>query len=816
MGNSLKVSVCIVAYNHEAFITQCVESALRQKTDFEFEVVVGEDCSTDRTLTMLQRLAQEHPGRLRIEARASNLGAERNFDTTIRECRGEYIAFLEGDNYWTAEDKLQRQVDLLDAHADLAFCFHRTRYVDRGGEPLPTIMPPDDPMPPLDIGYLVQSSNPVALGSVVARRALLDGLHEWVGGLKLGDWPLCLMLATRGGIGYVPLEMSAQRVHRGGAWQLLPPATQVAYVLQMLQRVVPLLPADLQSRFLERVTSLRDWWSVQAIHGEAQPFETTLRNLGGLGDPALDLALMTDLVRRARHDVESLKAEVAAGRTHQTNLESALLHTTFERNTAQNALSDLERQLARARSRPMKVLRDHLKFRTLVFLAERRSVVPETMAARFAKSARKRDPERSTRGFGSTASSVVGAQKTADAFVHAGMITPDPARRTILVVSHEASRTGAPILALNLAQALAERYNVVVLSLRGGNILEVFRETAIEVHVADQFHHDSAPYAAMIQKLCRRHDFAFSIVNSLESRGVLKGLNTQSVPIVTLVHEFASYTNPKTAFMEVVNWSTEAVFSTRVTLENALQENPIPGSPVFHVEPQGKCIVPQDARSDLQHETERTWLTEALRPQSGATRPFVVIGAGHVQIRKGVDLFIEVATRVLQHPDGANVRFAWIGGGYDPERDTGYSVYLRDQLRRARIEDRVQMLRETSEIELAYQLSDAFLLSSRLDPLPNVAIDALTVGLPVLCFDRTTGIADCLKEGGLGQECVASYIDTSEMAQKLLALAGSEAYRADVSARSRSYAKKAFDFEAYARRIEALALAAESKLKITT
>ena len=113
-------------------------------------------------------------------------------------------------------------------------------------------------------------------------------------------------------------------------------------------------------------------------------------------------------------------------------------------------------------------------------------------------------------------------------------------------------------------------------------------------------------------------------------------------------------------------------------------------------------------------------------------------------MRKGLDLFVECANRVINTDGGGKFRFVWIGNGYEPETDTIISVYLADQIKRAGIEAQVKIVRATSEIEHAYANADLLLLPSRLDPLPNVAIDALIAGIPVVCFDRTTGIADFL------------------------------------------------------------------------
>jgi hypothetical protein len=112
---------------------------------------------------------------------------------------------------------------------------------------------------------------------------------------------------------------------------------------------------------------------------------------------------------------------------------------------------------------------------------------------------------------------------------------------------------------------------------------------------------------------------------------------------------------------------------------------------------------------------------------------------------------------------------------------------------------------ETPAIETAYREADIFLLSSRLDPMPNVAIDALAHGKPVLCFDKATGIADFLKDSGLGDHCVARYLDTADMADKIRTLARSKSLRQEVGERGREASLSYFNMKDYVTRLEALA-----------
>ena len=137
-------------------------------------------------------------------------------------------------------------------------------------------------------------------------------------------------------------------------------------------------------------------------------------------------------------------------------------------------------------------------------------------------------------------------------------------------------------------------------------------------------------------------------------------------------------------------------------------------------------------------------LREAIRPK-GTESELVVLGCGTVHIRKGIDLFLMCAAAVTSLSPKRSVRFVWVGHGYNPEGDWEYSSYLADQIARSGLEGHVAVIDETTELKSAYALADVFLLTSRLDPMPNVAIDAALRGMPVICFDGTTGIADLLR-----------------------------------------------------------------------
>ncbi len=112
------VSVCIISFNQERFIRQAIEGVLVQKTDFKFEIIIGDDFSSDNSRNICENFALNYPDIIRLLPSNSNIGMIANFIRTLENCHGKYIAICEGDDYWTDPYKLQKQVDFLEANLD--------------------------------------------------------------------------------------------------------------------------------------------------------------------------------------------------------------------------------------------------------------------------------------------------------------------------------------------------------------------------------------------------------------------------------------------------------------------------------------------------------------------------------------------------------------------------------------------------------------------------------------------------------------------------------------------------------------------------
>ncbi len=210
-----KVSVCMITYNHEKFITRAIESVLMQETDFDCELVIGEDCSTDRTRKIVMEYKKKYPDKIRLLLPEKNIGMISNFVQTLKACHGQYVALLEGDDYWTNPLKLQKQADFLDANPDFAICFHNAISMWESGERPPKLLCPDDLKEVSTLEDLIYA-NIIPTLTVMFRNKLFDIFPSWYSNLKYGDWPLHILNAQYGKIGYINETMAVYRIHQGG------------------------------------------------------------------------------------------------------------------------------------------------------------------------------------------------------------------------------------------------------------------------------------------------------------------------------------------------------------------------------------------------------------------------------------------------------------------------------------------------------------------------------------------------------------------------------------------------------------------------
>ncbi len=391
----------------------------------------------------------------------------------------------------------------------------------------------------------------------------------------------------------------------------------------------------------------------------------------------------------------------------------------------------------------------------------------------------------------------------------AGQVINDPAKENVILVVHEASRTGAPVLGWNIARQLAKRYNLYTICLGGGELKSDFAAVSVALHGPFPDHYRySAPYIGhALNHLLESRKFRYVIVNSAESRSVVPFCARRFIPTVMLMHEFASYVLPRASLKQAFELATEIVFPARVVADAAKHRFPFLNGRDTHILAQGASILPatkEPAKKTAPPKSSNKDLATLTREhdQHGT---FIVLGAGAVQIRKGVDLFIAIAAAVAQAQPSRPIHFLWVGHGYRPEEDVAYSAYLDEQLNRSGAEASVTFLDAVLDLEPIYRIADAFLLSSRLDPFPNVAMDAIERGIPLICFKEASGTADLLLSDPETSAAVVGYFDVDAAAKVVLQLATDEALRARMSDATRRLAQTRFlAMETYVAQLDAI------------
>jgi glycosyltransferase involved in cell wall biosynthesis len=217
-----KVSVVVLSYNHADYIAECLDSILAQKGFYAWEIIVGDDCSTDATPQILRAYRERHAQLIQVIAPGRNEGFARNLSACLKNCTGDFVAICEGDDYWTDEFKLQRQLEFLQDHPACSMCFCAFT-LDRGGgdrhEPYPPqvslkkdLLRTEDLIP----------QNPIAnLSSCMYRAGLLRGVLKEIwefGRFDPAEWIINLACGRKHCLGYLRQRMSAYRIHEQGTW----------------------------------------------------------------------------------------------------------------------------------------------------------------------------------------------------------------------------------------------------------------------------------------------------------------------------------------------------------------------------------------------------------------------------------------------------------------------------------------------------------------------------------------------------------------------------------------------------------------------
>ncbi|MDI2586532.1 glycosyltransferase family 2 protein [Psychrobacillus sp. NEAU-3TGS] len=213
------MSINCTTYNHENYIADAIESFLSQKTNFNYEILIGEDCSTDNTKQIVEKYAKMYSEKIKLITSSHNVGARKNSLRLIENSKGKYIAECEGDDYWTDPYKLQRQVDYMENHPDCSLCFHSAEIIQAPDKSTGRMIRSyfEDTISP--IGDIISGGGGFCpTPSLLYPKRYMETPPSYYLKAPIGDYPMQMYLASQGYAYYMDRCMSAYRTGVKGSW----------------------------------------------------------------------------------------------------------------------------------------------------------------------------------------------------------------------------------------------------------------------------------------------------------------------------------------------------------------------------------------------------------------------------------------------------------------------------------------------------------------------------------------------------------------------------------------------------------------------
>lgn len=235
------VSVCMITYNHEAYIREAIEGVIMQQTDFPFELVIGEDCSNDNTKKICIDYQSRYPNIIKLISNKNNIGMIENFINTIKNCTGEYIAICDGDDFWVDSAKLQKQINFLNTNTNYTIVVSNSLLLDSNSKSsyASNIASGD-----FTIEQMIEKNliGEAASTIVFTKKCISPYFAHNIINAPFGDWALSLLCLSKGK-GYIMSDItSCYRKHTGGNWSSTNTIHKIVTTIHMYDYMLNLFP----------------------------------------------------------------------------------------------------------------------------------------------------------------------------------------------------------------------------------------------------------------------------------------------------------------------------------------------------------------------------------------------------------------------------------------------------------------------------------------------------------------------------------------------------------------------------------------------
>lgn len=247
MGNQPLVSVCTITFNHEQYIAQCLDSILSQKVDFEYEILVYDDASTDKTGNILRKYQEKHPKIIKCIINQKNQysqgvrGISPRFN--FRRAQGKYLALLEGDDFWNDDNKLQKQVDFLEENREYNMAMHSAHVLQNERR---VKIHPSESVDTLTITDVIRGNIGPTCSQVFRKSIITDHVFEVLKKAPVGDWIFQFAACQDNKkIRFESSPLATYRIHSGGAWSSKSHISKVIDQLTVIDEIAPQIVEDI-------------------------------------------------------------------------------------------------------------------------------------------------------------------------------------------------------------------------------------------------------------------------------------------------------------------------------------------------------------------------------------------------------------------------------------------------------------------------------------------------------------------------------------------------------------------------------------------
>jgi glycosyltransferase involved in cell wall biosynthesis len=365
-----------------------------------------------------------------------------------------------------------------------------------------------------------------------------------------------------------------------------------------------------------------------------------------------------------------------------------------------------------------------------------------------------------------------------------------PPQRRVLFVSHEATRTGAPKIILNILKHFARNCDIQCETIlqNGGDLISEFEKYST-VDCLNLPKENSSELKKRIGKAISREKNnipVLAICNSMESRYIAKALAEFEIPVMMLVHELPSSYSEED-YQGVYETAQKVVFPVNAVQEAANEKTPIPMSKSI-VLSQG--LLDPTFGTGITREVAYSQIRKELHlPESS----FIVLGCGSLDLRKGIDHYANIARRVVQtNHSNTPVHFVWVGEGARWTHSPYHYVQL--DLDKTPARDHVHFIGERNNVEPYFVGADAFMMSSRVDPFPCVIHEAMASSLPVITFADSGGASEAIDNGA---GFIVPYANYEQAANVISLLANQPEIAAGIREKSKERVFDRYRFEDY-------------------